>query len=604
MENIINNNISQESIFSKTNKLIGINEYKTSRVKLNEENKNDDNNIMILNNHNKLIDSKEFYFNYRNDAAFNQINNLETKLINKKYNNESIYFNSSFNNINNFSFENKYNNMCINNENDYKNNLIKEETNTNLKDSNINKINDIAYCSLKNSVNSIDSNKMREISMEDNEIQKQIKYEENMLNELKEEKRKLIEEDKKRREMILLEINNNKKEITNKKEEIKEILNECKIEKNQLKKNALNMDYDYNIQNNNYKENENNYYQEYLDNIRERNELINKKSQEMISCNINKENINNNIVEIYKSEKIFDKNLIKTENKKEENKESYSNYKKLKNYNISNNSMYNSYKKMKYNFSCPNDPSLKINLNKRSYWSVKRKKEKIDKINKIDLYSYFKLNKKEKNFNENNGHKSNNKTIKKKNNNYLTPNGLYRDNKTNNSMDNTTQVYKVLSSNDNNNYFMTQTRFYRGKINPDELSSNYAKEKVIETTSNMDRSYNRNKNIYSFPEMLNYSKDYFENYKINQSATNLRNLIEDKNLKKANNNEMNKEIYFNYSNNLFPKDIKRLNTYKSNSFLEKPKLYSNTKFVEIQNNKRSFNNNKYLCGHCFKNIFY
>ena len=589
MENIINNNISQESIFSKTNKLIGINEYKTSRVKLNEENKNDDNNIMILNNHNKLIDSKEFYFNYRNDAAFNQINSLETKLINKKYNNESIYFNSSFNNINNFSFENKYNNMYINNENDYKNNLIKEETNTNLKDSNINKINDIAYCSLKNSVNSIDSNKMREISMEDNEIQKQIKYEENMLNELKEEKRKLIEEDKKRREMILLEINNNKKEITNKKEEIKEILNECKIEKNQLKKNALNMDYDYNIQNNNYKENENNYYQEYLDNIRERNELINK---------------NNNITETYKREKIFDKSLIKTENKKEENKESYSNYKKLKNYNINNNTMYNSYKKMKYNCSCPNDPSLKINLNKRTYWSVKRKKEKIDKINKIDLYSYFKLNKKEKNFNENNGHKSNNKTIKKKNNNYLTPNGLYRDNKTNNSMDSTTQVYKVLSSNDNNNYFMTQTRFYRGKINPDELSSNYAKEKVIETTSNMDRSYNRNKNIYSFPEMLNYSKDYFENYKINQSATNLRNLIENKNLKKANNNEMSKEIYFNYSNNLFPKDIKRLSTYKSNSFLEKPKLYSNTKFVEIQNNKRSFNNNKYLCGHCFKNIFY
>ena len=602
MENIINNNISQESIFSKTNKLIGINEYKTARGKLNEENKNDDNNIMISNNHNKLIDSKEFYFNYRNDAAFNQINNLETKLVNKKYNNESVYFNSSFNNINNFSFENKYNNnMSINNESDYKNNLIKEEPDTNLKDSNNNKINDIAYCSLKNSVNSIDSNKMREISMEDNEIQKQIKYEEKMLNELKEEKRKLIEEDKKRREMILLEINNNKKEITNKKEEIKEILNECKIEKNQLKKNALNMDYDYNIQNNNYKENESNYYKEYLENIKERNELINKKSQEIISCNINKENINNNIAETYKSEKIFDKNLIKTSNKKEENKESYSNYKKLKNYNINNNSMYNSYKKMNYNCSCPNDPSLKINLNKRTYWSVKRKKEKIDKINKIDLYSYFKLNKKEKNFNEN---KENNKTTIKKNNNYLTPNGLYRDNKTNNSIDSTTQVYKVLSSNDNNNYFMTQTRFYRGKINPDELSSNYAKEKVIETTSNMDRSYNRNKNIYSFPEMLNYSKDYFENYKINQSATNLMSLIDNKNLIKANNSGMNKEIYFNYSNNLFPKDIKRLSCYKSNSFLEKPKTYSNTKFVEIKNNKRSFNNNKYLCGHCFKNIFY
>ena len=41
--------------------------------------------------------------------------------------------------------------------------------------------------------------KINELEMEKNEIQKQIKYEEKMLNELKEQKRKLINEDKKRR---------------------------------------------------------------------------------------------------------------------------------------------------------------------------------------------------------------------------------------------------------------------------------------------------------------------------------------------------------------------------------------------------------------------
>ena len=229
---------------TKVNDIIRNNEYKISKRKINEESKNNSNNI-IINNNNKLIDSQEFFFNYRNDYTFNQMNNLETKPINKKYINE-------------------YNN----------------------------RINNIKYYDLKNSVNSIDSNKMREISMEENEIQKQIKYEEKMLNELKEQKRKLINEDKKRREMILLEINNNKKEIKNKQDEINEILNECKIEKNKLKKNVLNLENNYNIQNNDlqYKDSESNYYKEYLENIRKRNEIINKKSKEIIERKINKEN--------------------------------------------------------------------------------------------------------------------------------------------------------------------------------------------------------------------------------------------------------------------------------------------------------------------------
>ena len=226
------------------------------------ENKINKNNLKG-NEHNKLIDSNEYFFNYRNDNAFNQINNLETKFINKNYNKENFQFNSTYNN--NISLQNKY---------QYKTNYIEEEksNNNNLKESNISK-----YYDLKNSVNSIDSVKIREISMEENEIKKQINYEEKMLNELKEEKRRLIEEDKKRREMILLEINNNKNEIKDKKEEIKGILNECKIEKNKLKKNVIN----------NNIENDANYFKTYLENIRERNELINKKSKEIINSKIN-----------------------------------------------------------------------------------------------------------------------------------------------------------------------------------------------------------------------------------------------------------------------------------------------------------------------------
>ena len=571
---------------TKANDLIRNNEYKISKRKINEESKNNENNI-ILNNHNKLIDSQEFFFNYRNDNAFNQINNLETKPLNNKYNNENIYSYSSSMNI---PFENKHNNKYIIHENYYKNNLIGEKSDNDLYN---NKLNNSKYYDLKNSINSIDSNKMREISMEDNEIRKQIKYEERKLNELKEEKMKLIDEDKKRREMILLEIDKNKKEIKNKKEEINEILNECKIEKNQLKEN-------YNIQNNYYKGNENNSYREYLKNIRKRNEIINEKSKEIIERKINKENQNNNTEAAYKNKKIFDKNALKIENKKEEEKEIYSSYKKLKNYNIYSHGMYNSYnKRLKYNCSCPNEPSVKEKINKSINWSVKRKKEKMGKMNKIYLYSYFKLNEKEKNFNEN---KSNNKTSIEINNKYLTPNKQYREKKTAYSKENnSTHVYKILSSNEYNN-FMTQTRFYRSKINMDELSSNYAKEKALKTKNNINRSYYKNREIYIFPDPLNNSKDYFENYKINKSATNLMNLIDNKNLREENNNDNNKtynEHYFNYSNNMFSSGIKRLSNYKSNSFLEKGKTYSNTKFVEIKNNKmirdRPIKYKKYIC---------
>ena len=146
---------------------------------------------------------------------------------------------------------------------------------------------------------------------------------------------------------------------------------------------------------------------------------------------------------------------------------------------------------------------------------------------------------------------------------------------------------------------MTQTRFYRSRINPDELISNYAKEKVLNNFSSRNRSYNKNKNISIIPEGFNYSKEYLDNYRTNQltSSSNYINSVE-KNYEKPID-----EIYFNYSNNLISNQ--RFNTYKSNCFLEKGKpVYNIQKLKENKNNKflqiESNYCNNYLCNDCFR----
>ena len=464
---------------------------------------------------NKLIDSKDFFFNYRNDEDFNKINVLETKPINKNYNLDNYFtFNTSLNN---------HTKRFIKNEYSYKKKNI--------------------FYDLKNSVNSIDSMKMKEISEEEKEIQNQIKYEEKRLNNLKEVKNRLIEEEKKRREMICDEINNNKNKIEEKKEEIKEILYECKKEKKDLQ--LIKDNKDIVIDN----PNKSIFYKEYLEQIRKRNDLINQNSNEMIKQKINKEN--NSIKRDKHSNKLY--------------------------YNIYNS--YNKYKKIR-KINNNNKHILKIDLNNDSINIRKRKK--YDKNDIINLNSYFKLNEKEreKNFNYTSSDNIINNTALNTKRNYinLTPDGLYRSNKTENSKNNSSKIYKVLSSNNNNNY-MTQTRFYRSRINPDELISHYAKEKVMNFNSSRNKSFIKNKNILIYPESINYSKGYSSYIKLNDD--NKRKSFE--------------EIYFNYDSNIFPN--KRLSTYKSNSFLEKGKSCNNLTF------QLDYDDN-YLCDNCFrKKIF-
>ena len=476
-----------------------------------EESKNDYNikNKMYNDTNNKLIESNDFFFNYRNDEAFNKINILETKPLNKNYNNEcSKRFIKNV--YSNYKKENK-------------------------------------YYDLKNSVNSIDSMKMREILEEEKEVQNQIKYEEIMLKNLKEEKNKLLEEEKKRREMLLIEINKNKNKIEEKKEEIQEILYECKKEKQNLKIKQENKDI------NKESQNKRKYYREYLEKIRERNELINQTSNNLIKQNIYNENN-----EICKENQI---NNI--------------------NYNIYNS--YNKYKKIRkindniYN----NGHQLNIIMNNKSTDLKRRKNDKKDKIN---LNSYFQLNEKEKEkkFNYTSSSNIMSKVNSRKNNLNSTPEGLYRNNETDIPKEGKNKIYKILSTNNYNS--MTQTRFYRGRINPDELISNYAKEKIMNFNSSRNKIFARNKDISSF---LDYEK-FGTNPPTNSNYMNL-NESKDKG-----------GLYLNYSNNVFLN--KRSSIYKTNSFLEKGKSYSNlqsSKENDLSQIEPNYTSN-YLCDNCLR----
>ena len=167
-----------ESIISKTNEIMKINPNKKNII--NEEAKNESNN-----EYNKLLDSKDFFFNYRNDEAFNKINILETKPMIINYNKDNyITFNPSLNKDD--FIENNHEKIFIKNEYYYKNKYKTE--NINSYNDNINDKD--KYYDLKNSMNSVDSVKMKKIVEEEKNIQNQIKYEEKLLKNLQNEKNK------------------------------------------------------------------------------------------------------------------------------------------------------------------------------------------------------------------------------------------------------------------------------------------------------------------------------------------------------------------------------------------------------------------------------
>ena len=151
---------------------------------------------------------------------------------------------------------------------------------------------------------------------------------------------------------------------------------------------------------------------------------------------------------------------------------------------------------------------------------------------------------------------------------------------------------------------MTQTRFYRTKLNPDQFSSNYAKEKV-KTIINNEKNHNsdinlneyknkNNKNIYNginiSNSVLNSNYNIIPNGNFYKESLNkfnhhnntcLKNSIYNEILHNNNlyNNNCNKNIN-DYNNNdininiIKSKSSKRLNVYRTSCILRKGNSYN------------------------------
>ena len=268
---------------------------------------------------------------------------------------------------------------------------------------------------------------------------------------------------------------------------------------------------------------------------------------------------------------------------------------------------------------------------------------------KYNIYSYFQLSDKDKIFNSNKSDISayssnknnleNQYTKKTENTNAvtnrksrsisLTPNGFYRVNNTESSdlKNNRTDfidtsnnfnnfdyneeektnkkstIVKALSTNNIYNN-MTQTRFYRVKIDPEQLASNYAKEKV--KSINSARNLNYDLNTY---KNSNHKFSYSENCKINQSFSGIESksqkvnvyneYMTNYNLNSNLNDKIKNEILFNSNinnniqrNNLKNnKNNKKLNSYRTSCALRKGNSYCNLKKIIGENKKIEKNSN-------------
>ena len=692
---------------------------------------------LINQSQNELINSRDYYFNYRNEELFNKINVLTTKReknvnenndtfkygYNHDYNdnnkkitdvymkNEYNYYSNNANENHKEKKENIYNNIFINS---------KSDNFTNFYDS-------------KNSYNTIDTLKINEVKQEENDIQNQIHYEEERLKVLEKEKNKLIKEDEKRRQIISDEINKNEiKKIEMKRKyeqaqeqkirdiqklnnikmlqernqkEIKELLIKTKKDEEQLK--ALNQfkvnikesyidslhedkgnsiimknnGYDYAGNSNDNK----NYYNEYLKEIQKRNELINQKNLELVRSKINNlrndnyydnTNINSHINRgnlniknqkiLYKSKKSYNHKKIK----KEEYIPNINNENKINNeinYNLYSNEL-STYNNNNDDKRSNNDSLNRYNLNvyfrlhdKEKYSEISNSDSNVNnEYNKKTYYNrnggssrtYKNINSSTKNSSTKNDNKlnmyySNNyrnneytKLVHNRGRNHsisLTPNGLYRSKKTeydyfNNygseldDIKNINEKYQtefktntkdeIIKSfdliNNNNNNFINQKQLYRSKLDPEQLYSNYAKERVkaINSARNLiddiNKYKNRNKNN-------NFKNEYNGNQKIityTHSSSNLNSV----GINKSNyneyltkyNSELNNKVYndgkhnnnhnyniktHNIDNNINNNIINtKLNTYRTSCSLMKEKSYSNLQNLFKMNNDDNNNN--------------
>ena len=520
----------------------------------NDLNDNKDNETV-----NQSNDSdEEFFFNYRSDVLFNKINKLDTKMLQKNNGTNKKFIPSSA--INDTQVDNNLNLLIKINkgkESLYNSNNIKETQNNNLNDNNSNflesKSSSISIDTLRiNKVNEEEKKILTQIKVEEEKLKKLENEKIKLINKENERKKMIIDEmNKKKLKRIEMKtayeqaqkqkminkdkLNNIILEQEKRKEEIKELQRQGKKDEEQLL-SLTNLNMNNNNKEIDTKKNINNYYgiddknenncNDYSKRIKIKNEIISKNSLEMVKSKFNNDNIpiSNNFMdkirENNKNKNIFNRN------------ESDFNFKKLEkyNYNLSNQNSNNINVNINYLF---NENKINKNINNEINTSNSNKDNKSDD-SKYNTNSFFKFNKKERNLNNNkydnniyyNSNKFNERRFTEKNNErnstknnpkYLTPNSFYRtkleekndNNKiTINSSDNNNfnngkefknirkeVMVKTLSK--NKSCYMTQTRFYRTKLDPDQFSSNYAKEKV-KTFINNEKNYNSDYNLNEY----------------------------------------------------------------------------------------------------------
>ena len=654
----------------------------TQLIKLSN-NDNDNGNFHNDNkdneNDNQLNDSDEnFYFNYRSDVLFNKINKLDTKMLQK--NNDinkqfipSLIINDNQvdNNLNQFLKINKTKESL------YNSNNIKETRNNNLNDTNSNSIES------KSSSILIDTLRIKKVNEEEKEIETQIKFEEEKLKKLEKEKNKLINEENERKKLIIDEMNKkklkknemktaykqaqkqkmkNEEKLNNiileqekRKEEIKELVRQGKKDVEQLisltnlTMNDNNKEiFTNNNKNNNYCDidsNDENNCNDFSKRIKIKNGVISKNSLEMVKRKLSNANnpISNsyidNIIANNKNKNVFDRNESDYNFKKlEKNNYNLSN-KEFNNFNLNNNFLFNENKINKkinkkiynneINTSNEDNKSYDSKYNTNSFFKFKNKERNLNN-NKYDFNNYYNSN----TFNERKFTEKNNERNSTKNNpKYLTPNSLYRtkneekndcnkitiNSSENDNFDNEDDI-KTLTK--NKSCYMTQTRFYRTKLNPDQFSSNYAKEKV-KTIINNEKNHNsdinlneyknkNNKNIYNGINISNsiLNSNYniipngnFYKERLNKfnhhNNTCLKNSIYNEILHNNNlyNNNCNKNIN-DYNNNDIninkSKSSKRLNVYRTSCILRKGNSYNDISKSNGINNNRIKDNQKLI----------
>ena len=616
----------------------------TSTTKISSNN-NINMNMNIMSN--KLINTKDYFFNYRTQEAFDKMNQAMTQPVQEG----KIY--TSLNN-NNITSNNNINKINITNINSTSSTTTKIGTNYNeinikndsSKYNNFLNSNDLKIKKEFKQYNAIEPNN---IGDKENKIKLQIENEEKKLRKLEGEKSQLIKEEKETKQIFYNEltkrdninINNNNTNINmnmnmnsntnieNSKRlniiksyqektnnQLKDLLIQTKNDDDKIKPmannpnitnsatnlisninmnmngntntNSMNMNLtqnynSYNINSNintiskeksspnlsqkypvpNYSTNSidseknDNYYREFLKQIQDRNEQINKKTFDTINNNLNKNNQNFNYEKINKNEiNVQKKKSLSVGHKQIEIKEymnnytlNYNNYdskKYLNNNTYSNASTINV--KNEYNLNTDNtnnsvnkktryESEKKYNIN--SYFQLKDKEN--DLKNKKTIFNYD-INYDNKNkyeqtlssYNDENN-KENNKANNTTNNTRIyplsyTPKGLYRSNKTENNLLNNTYLPKntidnnnynnrlIYNDNNNNkqNYLnnsknirdeiiktlttnnynsMTQTRFYRNKDLPETTLSNYSNEN-LNTITNLNTIRDYNNKIY------------------------------------------------------------------------------------------------------------